>query len=89
MLYKSKTIEFLTDDMKISNLCFYNNNYYYESDTDLKQAESVCEEEFEKAVNSIVSIESISFTEPHQPTNAEVAQMISDLQADLIIAGVI
>jgi hypothetical protein len=27
--------------------------------------------------------------EPNQPTNAEVAQMISDLQADLIIAGVI
>lgn len=27
---------------------------------------------------------------PHyQPTNAEIAQMISDLQADLIIAGVI
>lgn len=27
--------------------------------------------------------------EPNQPSNAEVAQMISDLQADLIIAGVI
>ena len=26
---------------------------------------------------------------PYQPTNAEVAQMISDLQADLIIAGVL
>lgn len=27
--------------------------------------------------------------EPYQPTNVEVAQMVSDLQADLIIAGVI
>lgn len=27
--------------------------------------------------------------EPHQPSNAEVMQAISDLQADLIIAGVI
>lgn len=27
--------------------------------------------------------------EPYQPTNAEVTQMISDLQADLIIAGVL
>lgn len=27
--------------------------------------------------------------EPYVPTNTEVAQMISDLQADLIIAGVI
>lgn len=27
--------------------------------------------------------------EPYQPTNAEVAQLLSDLQADLIIAGVI
>lgn len=26
---------------------------------------------------------------PYQPTNAEVAQMISDLQADLVIAGAI
>lgn len=26
---------------------------------------------------------------PYVPTNAEIAQMISDLQADLIIAGVI
>ena len=29
------------------------------------------------------------FSEPNQPTNAEIAQMISDLQADLIIAGVL
>lgn len=27
--------------------------------------------------------------EPYQPTNAEIVQVISDLQADLIIAGVI
>lgn len=33
-------------------------------------------------------IEPIS-PQPIQPTNAEIAQMISDLQADLIIAGVI
>ena len=26
---------------------------------------------------------------PYMPTNAEIAQMISDLQADLLIAGVI
>lgn len=27
--------------------------------------------------------------QPYEPTNSEIAQMISDLQADLIIAGVI
>ena len=27
--------------------------------------------------------------QPYSPTNAEIAQMISDLQADLLIAGVI
>lgn len=27
--------------------------------------------------------------QPNEPTNSELAQMISDLQADLIIAGVI
>lgn len=33
--------------------------------------------------------EPIPEPEPYQPSNAEVAQMISDLQTDLIIAGVI
>ncbi len=28
-------------------------------------------------------------SEPHQPTNAEIAQQISDLEANLIIAGVL
>lgn len=27
--------------------------------------------------------------QPNEPTNAEIAQMISDLQADLLISGVI
>lgn len=31
----------------------------------------------------------IEIAQIHEPTNAEIAQMISDLQADLIIAGVI
>lgn len=33
--------------------------------------------------------EGILESTPYQPTNAEVAQMISDLQVDLILAGVI
>lgn len=33
--------------------------------------------------------ESKQVHEPYQPSNAEVAQMISDLQVDLILAGVI
>ena len=35
----------------------------------------------------IVEVEVIA--DPNEPTNAQVAQMISDLQADLVIAGVI
>lgn len=38
---------------------------------------------------SDIDIQVTQTPEPYQPTNAEVAQMISDLQADLIIAGVI
>ena len=45
----------------------------------------ITKEEFEEVLSK-TSIKTIS---PYQPTNAEVAQMISDLQADLIIAGVI
>lgn len=45
----------------------------------------ITKEEFEE----VLSKTSIKTINPYQPTNAEVAQMISDLQADLIIAGVI
>lgn len=45
----------------------------------------ISKEEFEEVLSRI----SIKTINPYQPTNAEVAQMISDLQADLIIAGVI
>ena len=47
--------------------------------------EKISKEEFEE----VLSKTSIKTIRPYQPTNAEVAQMISDLQADLIIAGVI
>lgn len=43
-----------------------------------------------QADGSFIDTESVlSEPKPHEPTNSEIAQMISDLQADLIIAGVI
>ena len=45
----------------------------------------ITKEEFEE----FLSKTSIKTINPYQPTNAEVAQMISDLQVDLILAGVI
>lgn len=45
----------------------------------------ITKEEFEE----VLSKTSIKTINPYQPTNAEVAQMISDLQVDLILAGVI
>jgi len=38
---------------------------------------------------TFITPESIVVPQPYSPTNAEIAQMISDLQADLLIAGVI
>ena len=38
---------------------------------------------------TFITPEPIVEPQPYIPTNAEIAQMISDLQADLLIAGVI
>ena len=38
---------------------------------------------------SFITPDPVVNPQPYQPTNTEVAQMISDLQADLSIAGVI
>lgn len=38
---------------------------------------------------SFITPNPIIETQPYIPTNTEIAQMISDLQADLVIAGVI
>ena len=64
------------------------NEAAYYSTTSNIESDNVVEitkEEFEE----VLSKTSIKTIRPYQPTNAEVAQMISDLQADLIIAGVI
>lgn len=64
------------------------NEAAYYSTASIIESDNVVEiskEEFEEVLPK-TSIKTIS---SYQPTNAEVAQMISDLQADLIIAGVI
>lgn len=47
------------------------------------------EEELLAQFEGVNPFEEKPIPEPYQPSNAEVAQMISDLQADLIIAGVL
>ena len=47
------------------------------------------EEELLALFDGVNPFEEKPIPEPYQPSNAEVAQMISDLQADLIVAGVL
>lgn len=67
------------------------NDYaYYKTVELIDSTESLVEiskTEFDSAFHEISN--STKGIVQYQPTNAEVAQMISDLQADLIIAGVI
>lgn len=42
-----------------------------------------------EASGIFITPEIVLVSQPNEPTNSELAQMISDLQADLIIAGVI
>ena len=57
MKYKSKNLDFLSKDMKLSNLCYYNEHYYFECDSEIAEAEIVSDEEFEEAVSSVVVAE--------------------------------
>ena len=57
MKYKSKNLDFLSNDMKMSNLCFCNDYYYFECDSEIPEAEIISDEEFEEAVASVVVAE--------------------------------
>ena len=56
MFYKSDEISFLNKKSKVSNLCVYNDSYYFESDAEIPQAETISAEEFEQAISSIVHV---------------------------------
>lgn len=73
---------------------FNNNNVYmaFENVTEPyieNHFEEITEEEFYAVARRPEEDTPEKLTPAPQPTNAEIAQSISDLQADLIIAGVI
>lgn len=67
MKYKSKNLDFLSNDMKINNLCFYGEYYYFASDVKIPEAEEVTDEEFAEAQASVKAAEP---TEP-EPTQLD------------------
>lgn len=97
MFLKTNNIDFLTSDMKVSNLCFYKDYYYFQTDTEITEAEVVSDEEFAKAVASVVVAEPT--VEPTQldriesmvaKSQEEIAQEARDAYTlELIEGGVI
>lgn len=67
MKYKSKNLDFLSNDMKLSKLCYYNEHYYFESESEISDAEIVSDEEFAEARASVKVAEP---TEP-EPTQLD------------------
>ena len=67
----------------LNDYAYYKTNGRIVSD----RVEEISEDEFNEVFYT--DFNQSKKSEAYQPTNAEVAQMISDLQADLIIAGVI
>ena len=65
MFYKSNNISFLDKTVKVRNLIFYNENYYFETDVELTQAESVSNEEFAEAIGSVIHVDSSEPVESH------------------------
>lgn len=57
MKYKSKNLDFLSNDISVSKLCYYNDHYYFESDSEIADAEIVSDEEFAEAKKSVVVAE--------------------------------
>lgn len=76
MKYKSKNLDFLSNDMKMSNLCYYNEHYYFECDSEIAEAEIVSDEEFAEAVASVVVAEPT--VEPTQLDRIEEAVLKSN-----------
>lgn len=98
MKYKSKNLDFLSNDMKLSNLCYYNEHYYFQCDSEITEAEIVSDEDFAEAVASVVIVEPIA-SQPTQldrieslvsKSNEEIAQEARDAYTlELIEGGVI
>ena len=82
MKYKSKTLNFSEGVIKISNLCVYNDLYYFESDAEIEQAEIVPDEEFAEAVGSVVHVESFESVEP-EPTPDPVMEKLDSIEAKI------
>lgn len=81
--YKSESISFLDDTIKVRNLCVYNDLYYFESDAEIEQAEIVPDEEFAEAVGSVVHVESFEPVEP-QPTQLDrIESMVAKSQEEI------
>lgn len=80
--YKSESISFLDDTIKVRNLCVYNDLYYFESDAEIKQAEIVPDEEFAEAVGSVVHVESFESVEP-EPTPDPVMEKLDSIEAKI------
>ena len=57
MKYKSKNLDFLNGDMKISGLCYHGDHYYFESDDVIEGAEISPDAEYAEARASIVAAE--------------------------------
>ena len=80
MKYKSKNLDFLSKDMKMSNLCYYNEYYYFECDSEIAEAEIVSDEEFAEAVASVVVAEPIV----SQPTQLDrIESMVAKSQEEI------
>ena len=54
MFYKTKELNFQTDGVGISDLCYYNEFYYLNSPHEIPECEEVSEDEFAEVLNSIV-----------------------------------
>lgn len=85
MKYKSKNLDFLSNDMKMSNLCFYNEHYYFECDSEIAEAEIVSDEEFAEAVASVVVAEPTEEPTEEELAQAEILLMQSEILANQMV----
>ena len=76
MKYKSKNLDFLNNDMKLRDLCYYDEHYYFQCDSEIADAEIVSDAEFEEAKASIAVVK------PEPPTDP-VMEKLSSIEAKI------
>jgi len=79
-VYKSTDISNIDDFSRISDLCSFDNYYYFKSDIIIEEATQISNEEFNEIISRIEEYNEETTEIVLEPTNREIVEMISNVE---------